>query len=142
MAEQQDNMKVISLHGTDDRLYELVARLVMSPDILRQNNNYPFKTTPQHTWYLCIENETVIGFMPVKSTSGGLYLDNYYICEDNRKILDSLISYIISTTDKPITVLSHKRHTDAFQYHGFIKCTIFAQYNKMQYIRKKGDVAK
>ncbi len=47
-------MEVISLHGTEDRLYELVARLVMNPDIIRQNNNYPFKTTPQHIWYMYV----------------------------------------------------------------------------------------
>ena len=47
-------MEVISLHGTDDRLYELVSRLVMNPEILRQNNNYPFKTSNGHTWYLCM----------------------------------------------------------------------------------------
>ncbi len=36
-------MKIFKFHGTDKKLYELVAPLVMSPIVLRQNNNYPFK---------------------------------------------------------------------------------------------------
>ena len=47
-------MEVISLHGTEDRLYELVARLVMNPDIIRQNNNYPFKTTSAYMVYMYV----------------------------------------------------------------------------------------
>jgi hypothetical protein len=38
-------MKIMTLQGTDKLLYELVAPLVMNPAILRQNNNYPFKTS-------------------------------------------------------------------------------------------------
>lgn len=132
-------MEVIRLHGTEDRLYELVARLVMDPDIIRQNNNYPFKTTPQYIWYLCMCEGVVAGFMPVKNTSGGLYIDNYYIKEDKREILEALIISIISATDRPVTALCHKRHTEMFRRHGFITCTIFAQYNRMQRVAGKGD---
>ena len=35
-------MIVEKLPGTDARLYALVAPLVMSVPIIRQNNNYPF----------------------------------------------------------------------------------------------------
>ncbi len=101
-------MEVISLHGTEDRLYELVARLVMNPDIIRQNNNYPFKTTPQHIWYICMCDGEVVGFMPVKTTSGGMYIDNYYIRDDRPEVLDALITDILSASDKPVTALCHK----------------------------------
>ena len=77
-------MDIISLKGTEDKLYELVARLVMSPAVLRQNNNYPFKTTPQYTWHIALDGNTVVGFIPVKSTDTGPYIDNYYIKETNR----------------------------------------------------------
>ena len=43
-------MKIMTLQGTDKLLYELVAPLVMNPAILRQNNNYPFKTSRSHVW--------------------------------------------------------------------------------------------
>ena len=130
-------MEIISLHGTEDRLYELVARLVMDPDIIRQNNIYPFKTTPQYIWHICMCDGEVIGFMPVKNTSGGLYIDNYYIKDDKREVLDALITNILAASDKPVTALCHKRHTDVFRQHEFITCTIFAQYNKMQHIARK-----
>ena len=131
-------MEVISLHGTEDRLYELVARLVMNPDIIRQNNNYPFKTTPQHIWYICMCDGEVVGFMPVKTASGGMYIDNYYIRDDRPEVLDALITDILSASDKPVTALCHKRHTDVFRRHEFISCTIFAQYNRMQHVAEKG----
>lgn len=135
-------MEIISLHGTEDKLYELVARLVMDPDIIRQNNNYPFKTTPQYIWHLCMCEGGVAGFMPVKNTAGGLYIDNYYVKEDKREILEALIISVISATDKPVTALCHKRHTEVFRLHGFITCTIFAQYNRMQRVAGKGVVSR
>ena len=38
-------VQIIQLQGTDKRLYELVAPLVMNPEILKQNYNYPFRTS-------------------------------------------------------------------------------------------------
>ena len=33
-------IQIVQLHGTDKKLYELVAPLVMSPEVLKQNYNY------------------------------------------------------------------------------------------------------
>jgi len=41
-------MEIEKLGGTTERLYRLVAPLVMKPCILRENNNYPFKTSMHH----------------------------------------------------------------------------------------------
>lgn len=107
--------------------------MVMDPEVLRQNNNYPFKTTPQHTWHICLsDGGDVIGFMPAKKTSSGSYVDNYYIRDDVPEILDALIDSVVSATDRPVTALCHKRHTAAFREHGFVTCTVFALYNKMK----------
>lgn len=125
-------MEFINLHGTDDRLFSLVARLVMDPEVLRQNNNYPFKTSPQYTWHLCIENGSVIGFLPAKEKGDSIYIDNYYIRDDNHDVLDGLIAHVLESTDKPVTALCHKRHTETFASHGFTTCLVFAKYNKMQ----------
>jgi len=130
-------IEILSLAGTDDRLYELVARLVMDPDVLRFNNNYPFKTTPQYTWHICIVNGEVAGFMPAKKTAHGLYVDNYYIRDDDSEVLDALIRNVLSSTDRAVTALCHKRHAETFHSHGFITCTVFAQYNKMQTTNRK-----
>ena len=44
-------MEIEKLGGTTERLYRLVAPLVMKPCILRENNNYPFKTSMHHIWF-------------------------------------------------------------------------------------------
>ena len=62
-------MDIIKLQGTDKKLYELIAPLVLNPAVLRQNNNYPFKTGPKYTWYIAIEKEQILGFIPIKQTS-------------------------------------------------------------------------
>ena len=48
-------MEILCLKGTDKRMYELVAPLIMNPAIIRQNNNYPFKTTDHYLWYIAKE---------------------------------------------------------------------------------------
>ena len=35
-------IQIVQLHGTDKKLYELVAPLVMSPEVLKQNYQLPF----------------------------------------------------------------------------------------------------
>ena len=44
-------IQIIQLKGTDRRLYELVAPLVMNPDVLKQNYNYPFRTSEDFVWF-------------------------------------------------------------------------------------------
>ena len=36
--------------------------------------------------------------MPVKTTSGGMYIDNYYIRDDRPEVLDALITDILSAS--------------------------------------------
>ena len=54
------------LNGVDARLYPLVGPLVMNPAILRQNNNYPFKTSNRYLWYIAISDGVIVGFIPLK----------------------------------------------------------------------------
>ena len=48
-------IQIMKLNGTDKQLYKLVAPLVMDPEVLKMNNNYPFKTTDMYEqrqeWY-------------------------------------------------------------------------------------------
>ena len=55
-------IQVIQLKGKDKHLYQLLAPLVMDPDVIRANNNYPFKTSEDFVWYIAIDNRDVIGF--------------------------------------------------------------------------------
>ena len=45
-------IQIVQLHGTDKKLYELVAPLVMSPEVLKQNYNYPFRTSEEYEWFV------------------------------------------------------------------------------------------
>lgn len=49
-------MEILRINGTDRRLYDVLAPLVMNPAVLRQNNNYPFKTTPRHVWFVALKD--------------------------------------------------------------------------------------
>lgn len=128
-------MNVIKLGGVDKKLYELVAPLVMNPAIIRQNNNYPFKTSRNHTWYIAVENELVTGFIPVKTGTTTLLIDNYYISGDSTTVIECLLNKIIADFNEPgiLSALVHKRHIDVFKKHGFQTTKIWSKYDKMQY---------
>ena len=72
-------MKIEKLTGTESRLYELVAPLVMSPNVLRQNNNYPFKTSRNHVWFIACDERWVYGFVPVELRTQQAIINNYYV---------------------------------------------------------------
>lgn len=131
-------MNIVRLEGLDTRLYDLVAPLVMNPAILRQNNNYPFKTTHRHVWYIALSDETVVGFMPVKKTSEGSCIDNYYISGDDPSTLRYLLDYVVTDVDSRIilTALVHKRHVEIFRLRHFHTSKEWKNYDKMQYDRK------
>lgn len=59
-------MRIEKFGGTEARLYQLVAPLVMNPAILRQNNNYPFKTSAHYVWFVALEGERILGFVPIE----------------------------------------------------------------------------
>ena len=43
-----DRIQIIRLKGKDKHLYRLVAPMVMDPEVIRANNNYPFKTGEEY----------------------------------------------------------------------------------------------
>ena len=114
-------MEILRCEGTDKRLYDLVAPLVMNPAVLRQNNNYPFKTSRKYIWFIAMESGDVVGFMPVKTGEGRPRIDNYYIRGDRADTLDQLLKSITSNRELngPLVAVVHKRHVSAFQRNGF-----------------------
>ena len=50
-----DMMQIIQLKGKDKHLYRLLAPLVMDPEVIRANNNYPFKTGEEYVWFIAIK---------------------------------------------------------------------------------------
>lgn len=129
-------MDILKIQGTDTVLYELVGPLVMNPAVLRQNNNYPFKTGLRYVWYIATEGEMVVGFLPVKKTASGQYLiDNYYLRGDDPAVLDSLLAQVMTDRLDPseLWVVAHKRHSGHFAEKGFRVRIGWKNYDKMQY---------
>lgn len=126
-------MNIIRLNGTEKRLYEIVAPLVMNPTVIKQNNGYPFKTSEDFMWYIALESDTVEGFMPLKKTHGGLLLDNYYIRDDNEQTLTVLLGSIIKDApgDAVLMATVFKRHVAAFGKMNFHTVKEWTKYEKM-----------
>lgn len=92
-------MQIIQLKGKDKHLYRLLAPLVMDPQVIRANNNYPYKTDENYVWYVALEDNEVTGFVPVEEKRGKrCAINNYYVNADGEKrqeVLSQLLSAIL-----------------------------------------------
>lgn len=129
-------MEIIKFQGTDKRLYEMVAPLVMSPIVLRQNNNYPFKTDEKYIWYVAVNDDRVVGFMPVKKNETDNYvIDNYYIRGEDMDVLDSMLCRVIADREpwRELLATVHTRHVELFRRRKFRTHIEWQNYEKMKY---------
>ena len=128
-------MNILKLGGLDCRLFELVAPLVMNPAVLRQNNNYPFKTTRKYVWYVAEDGGRVLGFMPVKMAETNYRVDNYYISGDDSSVMERLLDGVIRdfSFGLPLVAIVHERHVEGFSRKNFISCVEWKRYVKMCY---------
>ena len=125
-------MKIERLAGTEARLYELVARLVMDPEVLRQNNNYPFKTTRNHIWFVALEDKQAIGFLPVEKREGKAVINNYYVREESLDLLVRLVQQaVLNLSGYEWVAISQTSHCPAFIKCGFREEIFWKKYVKM-----------
>lgn len=130
-------MHIQKFQGTEPELFILIGPLVMNPAIIRQNNNYPFKTGHNYEWYLAMDDGQVAGFIPLKRSGSTLLLDNYYIRGDEASTLGLLLKAVtqdLAADRDALFAVVHSRHVKEFTQHHFITCTEFKRYNKMQFI--------
>ena len=127
-------VQIIQLQGTDKRLYELVAPLVMNPEILKQNYNYPFRTSEDFVWFVAVDKKKVIGFIPVEEKKKEYVINNYYIKERNVDTLKLLLEKVISETNtsKELTSVTFMEHSSLFKDLGFSEEKIWTRYVKMK----------
>ena len=127
-------VQIIQLQGTDKRLYELVAPLVMNPEILKQNYNYPFRTSEDFVWFVAVDKKKVIGFIPVEEKKKGYVINNYYIESNNEDTLKLLLEKVISETNtsKELTSVTFMEHSSLFKDLGFSEEKIWTRYVKMK----------
>ena len=88
-------IEIVQLPGTDAELYRLVAPLVMNPKVLKQNLNYPFRTSEKFIWFVAKKEEEVVGFVPVECKRAELVINNYYIQGKSAEILTLLLEAVI-----------------------------------------------
>ena len=125
-------MKVIQLRGLDTDLYPLIGPLVMNPKVLKANNNYPFKTTANHQWYIAVnDQEEVMGFLPVENKKSTSVINNYYLKEDDGELLKLLFCQI--DIKKDITAIVLSKHLDIFKKLVFEPEHQWTNYIKMIY---------
>ena len=120
-------IQIIQLKGTDRRLYELVAPLVMNPDVLKQNYNYPFR-------FVAVEKRKVIGFIPVEEKKKECIINNYYVEDNNESTLKLLLEKVISNTTagKELTSVTFMEHCSLFKELGFSEEKVWTRYVKMK----------
>lgn len=127
-------VQIMQLQGTDKRLYELVAPLVMNPEILKQNYNYPFRTSEDFVWFVAVDKKKVIGFIPVEEKKKEYVINNYYIESNNEDTLKLLLEKVISETNtsKELTSVTFMEHSSLFKDLGFSEEKIWTRYVKMK----------
>ncbi len=128
-------MIIRKFEGTDARMYALIAPLIMSVPIIRQNNNYPFKTSRKHTWFIAIHEGEVIGFMPVERLLKEARIDNYYVAGDDLELLKTLIELVKEEFAGVCSIyaISHSRHASLFRECGFSDVKEWRLYVKLGY---------
>ena len=116
-------IQIVQLHGTDKKLYELVAPLVMSPEVLKQNYNYPFRTSEEYEWFVALDNKHVVGFVPVEHKKYECVINNYYIKERNVDTLKLLLEKVLEKQDEEssLTAVSFVEDRDVFSELGFLE---------------------
>lgn len=126
-------IEILRLRGKEKKLYQLVAPLVMDPDVLHKNNNYPFKTTDDYVWFIAVADKKVIGFIPVEIRNKTAIINNYYVDGKEDEALSLLISAIVSDVgdEKRLSSVTLTEDRAAFEKLGFMVEKEWKRYVKM-----------
>lgn len=132
-------MQIEELPGTDKRLYELVAPLVMNPAVLKQNYNFPFRTSEHFVWYVATDEEEVKGFLPIEKKRETCVLNNYWIAGQDTEVLRALMEAVTERwsgeCDLVIVAFLHDRKL--FGELGFEEEKVWTRYVRMKRERKE-----
>lgn len=131
--------EIIRLGGTDEELYRRVAPLVMNPKVLKQNYNFPFRTSEHFSWLIALEGEKVIGFIPLEHRKSESVINNYYVKEKSQETLKLLIDRLITDfgNESPLTAISFLDDEELFREAGFEAEKRWTRYVKMKRELKK-----
>lgn len=130
-------IQIIKLNGIDRKIYQLLGPLVMNPEVLRFNNNYPFKTGEQYEWHIAIEGKKVRGFIPVEHRKKEWIINNYYAHPQYlEEVLPLLIKSVIEgakvKSEIILSAVVQSKHQPFFVQEGFEITKSWKIYYKMQ----------
>jgi len=125
--------QIMELKGLEKRLYQLVAPLVMNPEVLKQNYNYPFRTSESFVWFVAVDGKEVVGFIPLEYKKREVVINNYYIKENKSETLKALLEKVIASIDddKFLSSVTFVEHQSIFQELGFSVEKTWKRYVKM-----------
>lgn len=134
-------MDIIKLKGEDQRLYHLVAHLVMNEGVLNYNMNYPYKTSPEYCWFIATSEDNTLGFIPVKLKNGKAIINNYYIANDDNAVLSILLEEIVQNLlpDFELESVTQIRHIPNFEQKGFSIILRWKIYVKMKVLTNEKE---
>ncbi|MCD8261640.1 MAG: hypothetical protein LUD15_09280 [Bacteroides sp.] len=124
---------VETAEGTDKKLYKLVAHLVMDPKVLKQNNNYPFKTSEKFLWFIARKKSKTIGFFPVERKGNSAVINNYYVEKNDPEVYDALMREVRKELEERYTihVVAITEHKDFFIKHNMQPEKMWTKYVKL-----------
>lgn len=127
-------IEIKQLHGTEEELYRLVAPLVMDPVVLKQNYNFPFRTSARFEWFVGMnEAGEVLGFVPVECKRGEAVINNYYVKGKNQDVLTLLLVRVSEAfQDRYLVAVSFREDEETFACLGFILEKAWTRYVKMR----------
>lgn len=126
---------VVKMAGTSPELYSCIAPLVMNPEIIKYNHNYPFKTSESFVWFVAFSEEQVVGFFPVEVRKKSAVINNYYVSNNDEDVFLSLLEAVINEfmgAEKVLEAVVQKPHESYFQTQGFEIVRAWSLYLKMK----------
>ncbi len=137
-------MTIEILDGQSERLYALVAPLAMDRNVLRQNHNYPFWTSPAHTWFIALNQKNeVTAFFPLEVNGRNeARINNYYMKRARRDVFEALIEEVFAYCHRKysLSAVALMQHKALFESVGFQTTKEWKLYTKMEYGQKKYPV--
>lgn len=135
--------QIMKIKGQSPELYTLVAPLAMSASALRQNNNYPYKTSSRHSWYVLLEHKLLKAFIPLERKNATSFkIDNYYASSemDRGEQLCELLETILSEyrSQGRVYAVVQRRDQEIFEKVGFAVIRQMKIYVKMELTQTSG----
>jgi hypothetical protein len=105
----------------------------MDPEVLKMNNNYPFKTTDKFVWFVAVSGKKVVGFIPIEQRGNVAIINNYYIDKDQEEAFSLLLVDVVSAFagEKSLAAVVQTEHQESFEKQGFTVEKVWKRYVKM-----------